>query len=410
MQQPEVNAMAEARCDYAATVYHTRMPGHAHAAPVSLPARPLLPAAKRIVVKVGTSLLTGNTTHVDRRFLLKLCAAVAELWAQKREVAIVTSGAIGAGCGMLGYAKRPVTLSERQACASAGQVELMKLYAQAFRRMRPPRAVGQLLLTRDCLTSRDRYLNARNTLVTLFKRGAVPIVNENDTVSIEELRFGDNDMLSALLAGAAGADLLVILTDVPGLMDADPRVNPHARLVPAVEAITPQLEAAARPTGSFLGTGGMASKLQAARIAVTSGFGMVLVGGHDPGVLLDVVAGREVGTYFHPRADRISARKHWLAFAQRPKGLIVVDAGARDALVKRHKSLLPSGVLNAHGTYEAGALVSVVCENREFARGLTNFSAQDINRIRGKRTAQAEKELGELLFEEVVHRDNLVIL
>jgi glutamate 5-kinase len=372
--------------------------------------RRALTRAKRVVVKVGTALLTGNTTQVDRRFILKLCGAVGELWQQGREVAVVTSGAIGAGCGVLGYDKRPATLPERQACAAAGQVELMKLYAQAFRRVKPPRAVGQLLLTRDGLVARNRYLNARNTLLTLLKRGAVPIINENDTVSVEELRFGDNDTLSALVSGVAEADLLIVLTDVQGLMDADPRTNPNAKLIHTVEGLTPEIEMMAKPTGGFLGTGGMVSKLQAAKIAMASGFDFVLTAGHDPNVLLDVIAGKEVGTYFRPRMDRISARKHWLAFAGSPKGAIAVDTGARDALVKRQKSLLPSGVLSVKGKYESGELVSLVCNENEFARGISNFSAEEIERIRGKKTAQAAKELGQLLFEEVVHRDNLVIL
>ncbi|HEY3322313.1 MAG TPA: glutamate 5-kinase [Planctomycetota bacterium] len=374
------------------------------------PARDTLSGARRIIVKIGTTLLTGNSTHVDRRFLLKLCSAVGQLWQQGREVAVVTSGAIGAGCGVLGYTKRPTNLAERQACAAAGQVELMKLYSQAFRRIRPPRRIGQLLLTRDGLTVRNRYLNARNTLLALLKRGAVPVINENDTVSVEEIRFGDNDTLSALTAGVCEADLLVILTDVAGLMDADPRTHPHAKVISTVEAITPEIEALARPSGSLLGTGGMISKLQAAKIAMASGFGLVLVAGHDPHVLLDVVKGCGIGTYFRPRVSRISARKHWLAFASNPKGAIAVDSGAREALVKRQKSLLPSGVVGVHGEYESGELVSLLCENQEFARGLTNFSAAELQRIRGKKTTQVAKELGQVSYEEVVHRDNLVIL
>jgi glutamate 5-kinase len=372
--------------------------------------RSLLPRAKRIVVKVGTALLTGNTTHVDKRFLLKLCSAVHALWQQGREVAIVTSGAIGAGCGVLGYEKRPVTLPERQACAAAGQVELMKLYSQCFRRLKPARPIGQLLLTRDGLVARDRYLNARNTLITLLARGAVPIVNENDSVSVDEIRFGDNDSLSALVGGAAEADLLVILTDVPGLMSADPRTNPAASVIPFVEKITPEIDALASPAGGFLGTGGMVSKLQAAKIALASGFGVVLAGGHDPAVLLDIVAGKTVGTYFKPGEIRISARKHWAVFTQKTRGEVHVDAGAREALCKRHKSLLPSGIVSVSGSFEPGALVSLLCDGREFARGLTNYTHAQIARIRGKSTVQARKELGEALYDEVVHRDNLVIL
>jgi glutamate 5-kinase len=367
--------------------------------------------AKRVVVKVGTALLTGNTTHVDTRFVLKLCSAINELWKQGREVTLVTSGAIGAGCGVLGYDKRPSTLPERQACAAAGQVELMKLYAQCFRKLKPARAVGQLLLTRDGLSERERYLNTRNTLISLLERGAVPIVNENDTVSIDEIKFGDNDTLSALVAGVAEADLLIVLTDVAGLMDANPRTNPNAKVIPLVEQrISPEIEAVATPTGSFLGTGGMVSKLQAAKIALASGFGLVLTAGHDPAVLLDVVAGKNVGTYFKPSEARMSARKHWAVFTQRTRGEIHVDAGARDALSKRHKSLLPSGIQSVKGEFAHGALISLVCEGREFGRGLSNYTHVEIESIRGKSTAQARKELGQAMYDEVVHRDNLVIL
>ncbi|MFH0937838.1 MAG: glutamate 5-kinase [Planctomycetota bacterium] len=371
--------------------------------------RASLQHTKRVVVKVGTALLTGNTTQVDRRFLLKLCGVVGKLWEQGREVAIVTSGAIGAGCGVLGYAKRPESLPERQACAAVGQVELMKLYSQMFQRIESPRPVGQLLLTRGEFSIRSRYLNARHTLLTLFKRGVVPVINENDTVSVEEIRFGDNDTLSALVSGAAEADALIILTDVQGLMDSDPGINPRARIISMVSAITPEIEKMAKPTGSFLGAGGMVSKLQAAKITMASGIPMVLAGGHDPSVLLDILADAEIGTYFAPR-PRISARKHWLAFSRQPKGSISVDEGAMKALVQQHKSLLPSGIVGAQGNYESGEIVSLLCHDFEFARGLTNFSAQEIARIRGKKTAQVVKELGQMLFEEVIHRDNLVIL
>ena len=276
--------------------------------------------------------------------------------------------------------------------------------------MKPARPIGQLLLTRDGLTVRNRYLNVRNTLTALFARGAVPVINENDSVSVEEIRFGDNDTLSALVSGVAEADALVVLTDVAGLMTADPRSNPDAKVIPLVQALTPEIEAFARPTGSFLGTGGMVSKLQAAKIAMASGYGLVLAAGHDPRVIFEILDGAEIGTYFQPRVDRLSARKHWMAFTRHPKGAIIVDAGARDALVQRHKSLLPSGIVAVKGSYESGELVSLMCKDQEFAGGLTNFSAKEIEQIRGKKTSQVGKELGQMLFEEVVHRDNLVIL
>lgn len=366
--------------------------------------------ARRVIVKVGTALLTGNTTRVNQRFIARLCQAVGELWKQGRETAIVTSGAIGAGCGVLGFETRPESLQERQACAAAGQVELMKLYAQSFKRLKPARAVGQLLLTRDTLSSRRRYLNSRNTMMTLFERGAVPVINENDTVSVEEIRFGDNDHLSALVAGIAEADLLVILTDVPGLMDADPRENPQAKLIPIVEKLTPELEAMARPTGSFLGTGGMVSKLQAAKIAMASGIGLVLADGHNPEVLLDILAGKASGTYFQPRAERINARKHWLAFTSNPKGSVVVDTGAREALVKNGGSLLPSGIVDVLGEFKSGDLVTLQCEGSEFARGLAQFSSVETHGMRGKKSSQLKPLLDSGASVEVVHRDDLVIL
>ena len=376
-----------------------------------MPGRELLKKARRVVIKVGTALLTGGTAHLDRRYIVRLTGAVGRLLAQGREAAIVTSGAIGAGCGLLGYAKRPATLPERQACAAAGQVELMKVYAQAFRRLRPPRTVGQLLLTRDGLEQRNRYLNARNTLESLFASGAVPIVNENDTVAVDEIRFGDNDTLSALVAVAADAGALVILTDVPGLMEAPPREKPDAKLLSCVTQVTPEIEALARPSASGQGAGGMITKLEAAKLACASGLSVVLVGGHRPEVLEEVFDGREAGTFFPPRGDRIAARKSWLALTPRPQGVVRVDAGAREALVKRHKSLLPSGIIGLQGAFDSGDVVEVAGpDGQAFARGLSNYSSAEIGKIRGKRTAQIARELGQVLFAEVIHCDNLVIL
>jgi len=375
------------------------------------PERAALAKAKRIVVKVGTNLLTGGETRVHVGYVRRLAAAVSALWNDGRQVAIVTSGAIGAGCGVLGFKSRPKLLPERQACAAAGQVELMQLYAQAFHRVKPKRAVGQVLLTRDGLEERHRYLNARHTLEALFERGAVPIVNENDTVSVEEIRFGDNDTLSALVAAAIEADLLVILTDVAGLCDSPPGENPNAKLIDHVPALTPEILALAKPASSGLGTGGMITKLEAAKIVTGAGEPLVLAGGHDPEILLQIVAGRRVGTYFAPRGDRLTARKRWLAFTQRPSGRIKVDAGARDALVKRHKSLLPSGITGVDGRFESGDLVELAGpDGAAFARGLTNFSHAEVEKFQGKRSAQIAAERGAPLFEEVVHRDNLVIL
>jgi len=389
------------------TIAHKLLPEFA-------PERTALTKVRRLIVKVGTSLLTGGGTHLDRRYLLRLAQAVGHQWSQGRQVAVVSSGAIGAGCGVLGYSKKPVSLPERQACAAAGQVELMKIYQQAFRRLREhdaPRCVGQMLLTRDGLENRQRYLNTRNTLEALFARRAVPIINENDTVAVDEIRFGDNDTLSALVTVAVEAELLVILSDVEGLMDAPPREQPNAKLVRHVPAITPEIEAWASSVGSALGTGGMVSKLEAARIVTGSGEAMVLVGGHDPAVLHQVLEGRNVGTYFQPRGDRLAARKRWLAYTQRPHGTIHVDAGAREALLKHRRSLLPSGIRSAEGHFDSGDLVNLAGpDGRAFARGLSNYTRAEIERIRGKKTAQLAKDLGPAFFQEVIHRDNLVML
>jgi glutamate 5-kinase len=287
----------------------------------------------------------------------------------------------------------------------------MHLYARAFEKLAPPRAVGQLLLTRDGLEDRQRYLNARHTIEALFACGAVPIVNENDTVSVDEIRFGDNDNLSALVAAAAEAELLVILTDVEGLLEAPPAVNPNAKRIALVAALTPEIEALAKPPESSVGTGGMVTKLQAAKIVTGAGEGMVLCCGRNPEILLEVAAGCDVGTYFMPSGDKLSARKRWLAYTQRAQGTLQVDAGAQAALCQRHKSLLPGGILEVQGNFDSGALVELRGpEGAPFARGLCNYGSAEVERIKGKNTAQAAKELGPLLFDEVVHRDNLVIL
>lgn len=368
-----------------------------------------------MVVKVGTSLLTSGGTEVDRGYIKRLSNVVNRLWIQGRQVAIVTSGAIGAGCGVMGFQRPPRTLPERQACAAAGQVELMKFYADAFRRQRHPRSIGQLLLTRNGVEDRQRYINARNTLEALLERGAVPIVNENDTVSVDEIKFGDNDTLSALVAVIAGAELLVILTDVPGMMSSPPtksgRLPSQARVIETVPQISPDIEKLASPAGSFLGTGGMVSKLEAAKIVTGAGEHLVVVGGKNPDVLEDVVQGKPVGTHFPPSGDRLASRKRWLAFSPRARGTIHVDEGARQAVRERKKSLLPSGIIRVSGRFGCGDLVALAGpDGKPFARGLTNYTHEEVKTIRGLKTTQVARKLGQLHFEEVVHRDHLVVL
>ncbi len=375
------------------------------------PQRAALKKARRIVVKVGTNLLTGGGTSVRRSYLNRLSAIVSQQWDKGREIAIVTSGAIGAGCGAMGFERPPRSVPDRQACAAAGQVELMKLYAQAFRRQPSPRAIGQLLLTRDGLEDRKRYLNARHTLEALFSRGLVPVVNENDTVAVDEIRFGDNDSLSALVAILCEAELLIMLTDVPGLLDVPPGEGKKGKLISTVSEISPEIEAIAKPTGSFLGTGGMTSKIEAARIVTSAGENMVLANGRRPEILEEILSGKAVGTFFPPHGDRLTARKRWIAFSTRPQGTIHVDRGAKEALVRHKKSLLPSGIVEVTGRFESGGLVGVSGpDGHVFARGLSNYSKDEVRQIRGLKTSKISKVLGQLLFEEVVHRDNLVLV
>jgi glutamate 5-kinase len=272
--------------------------------------------------------------------------------------------------------------------------------------------VGQVLLTAQDISDRVRYLNARNTLRTLLRLHVLPIVNENDTVAVEEIKVGDNDNLSALVASLIDADLLVLLTDVAGLYTEDPAVNPAARKIDTVEAITPEVERLVWDRSGRISVGGMATKLEAAQKAAAAGIPMVIASGREPGVLGRVLAGEPVGTLFKPRADRLAARKRWIGFAVPPQGRLTVDAGALRALTQQGRSLLPSGVVDVQGEFSAGEVVAVVSETdgREFGRGLVNFDAAELRKIRGARTSEIEARLGYKSFDEVIHRDNLVIL
>lgn len=357
--------------------------------------------ARRVVVKVGSSLLAPGG-EPDRRYVGGLVRQVAEQVRSGRQMLLVTSGAISAGLKPLGLARRPSDLPLLQAAAAAGQGLLMHAYQVAFSRC--GLVAAQVLLTRDGLEERQRYLNARNTLRAILDRRAVPVINENDTVSVDEIRFGDNDMLSALVASLAEADLLVLLTGVAGLTDG-------GRVVPYVRRITPEVESLVRADKSAEGTGGMGSKLEAARVGEASGFRTVVAPGREEAVLARVLDGREVGTLFDSLGERPAARKRWLAFGGRPVGRIVVDDGAARALVERHKSLLPIGVVAAEGEFAAGAFVSVVARaGREIARGISNYSAADARRIMGRRTRDLAGIVGPARFDEVIHRDNLTVL
>lgn len=361
-------------------------------------------SARRVVVKLGSGVLSGGRDGLDPATLRRIAAEVADARAGGREVVVVSSGAILAGRERLALKSRP-SVQLKQAAAAVGQSRLMRAWEAAFARR--GLTVAQVLLTADDLRDRQRYLNARNTLLTLLRLGVVPVVNENDTVAVEEIKFGDNDGLSALVAGLVDADLLVLLTDQDGLFTDDPRKDPAATLVSRVR---PGEEPARVGKAGPWGTGGMASKVRAARRAAGGGIAAVVANGTKPGTLAAALAGRETGTFFVPEERPLTRRRQWLAFASHPKGRITVDAGAREALTARSKSLLASGVRAVAGVFEPGDVVSLVEGGAEFARGLCNFSAADLERIKGLKTAQIESVLGSKPADEVVHRDNLAVI
>ncbi len=364
---------------------------------------------KRVVVKVGSGVLSRGGVGLHRQTVTGLASALAALRARGIEVVLVSSGAILAGMEALGLAERPRDLPVKQAAAAVGQSHLMRAYEEAFQPC--GLRVAQILLTREDLRHRGRYLNARNTLFTLLRLKVVPVVNENDTVAVQEIQFGDNDTLSALVASLAEADLLVILTDTQGLLAADPRRDPSARLIPLVRPQDAVTSFCAEDAGSAASIGGMSSKVLAARRAASAGIPTVVANGLQPEVLPAILRGESVGTFFVPSRSRMQSRKRWLAFASQPRGGILVDAGARQALVAGGKSLLPSGIRMTRRSFRAGDVVSLVDpEDREFARGLTNYSRDEVEKIKGLKSHEIAGVLGHKPYDEVVHRDNLVIL
>jgi glutamate 5-kinase len=372
-------------------------------------ARPALCGCRRLVVKVGSGLIAAPATGADPERIEALAAEIGGV-REGREIVLVSSGAIVTGMARLALAERPRSIPEKQAAAAVGQAALMWQYEIAFKRHGV--AVGQVLLTAQDIADRGRYINARNTLLTLLHFGVVPVVNENDTVAVEEIKVGDNDNLSALVASLIDADLLVVLTDVEGLYTGDPAVDPGARKLDTVEAVTEDITRLVWDRAGRLSVGGMATKLEAAQKAAASGIPMVIASGRQPGVLRRLLAGEPVGTYFAPKADRLAARKRWIAFAVPPQGRLTVDAGALRALTHQGRSLLPSGVVEVEGDFAAGEVVAVVGagDGKEIGRGLVNFDAAELRKIRGAKTSEIEARLGYRSADEVIHRDNLVIL
>ncbi len=364
--------------------------------------------ARRIVVKVGTGLLAPPAGGVHTRRFSQIARDISALLDEGREVVLVTSGAVGLGQRRLGRTERPLTLPEKQAAAAIGQIDLCRRYERSF--AKNGYLVGQILLTHAGLSNRERFLRARRTFQELLAKRVVPLVNENDSVATEELRFGDNDRLAALVVNASGADLLILLTDVDGLYDRPPREGPGTR-IPEVERVNKRLLARTDDgSGSPGGSGGMRSKLESAQAAARFGVPTVIAGGRRAGVLTEILAGRDVGTLVHPARERLSARKHWIAFSPRPRGSLEIDAGAERALRERGRSLLPAGVVRVRGEFRVGDLVRCLAPGgQEVARGLVAYSADEIRTIRGQRTSQIPALLGYSNGNAVIHRDDLVI-
>ena len=356
--------------------------------------RDLLKSAARIVVKLGTGVLTDSQKLIDPAQLEQLVAQMAALRKAGKEVVLVTSGAVGAGMGALGYESRPTNLAEKQACAAVGQSRLMAVYDKLF--SAHGLVVAQVLLTHEDLEHHERHLNARNTLVTLLGRGVVPIINENDAVSSAEIKFGDNDKLSALVASLLPADLLVILTTVDGVIENFGEAN--AKTISVIEQIDAVIEGMAGGTTSETAVGGMASKVQAAKIVMRSGIPLVIASGKNKNALAKVLAGEDEGTLFVAQPTRLQGRKRWIAFFHHPKGTLFVDDGAKKALREAGKSLLPPGAIRCEGDFAAGDVVRICdLDGLEFARGIARFDS----------TGVRERKLPK---EELVHRDDLVIL
>lgn len=372
--------------------HKTRLLGHAH----------------RIVVKVGSSVLS-NTEGIMQESVSSLVQSLVRLRRNGKEVVLVTSGAVASGMSRLGMKERPRTIPAKQAAAAVGQIVLMALYEQYFSTYGV--RVAQILLTHEDLANRRRYLNAKHTMLTLLEAEVLPIVNENDTVAVEEIQFGDNDNLSALVAVLVEADLLIILSDVEGLYSKDPRAHPDAALISLVEQLDETVRLNAGGAG-VLGRGGMASKLQAAQKAALSGICTIVADGRQKDTLLSIFdPAEEVGTLFLPVADRLTSRKHWIAYALKSAGELVVDAGACVAIRERGRSLLPPGVRAVRGIFSEGECVTCLDDKgHPFARGLVNYSSEALERIKGARTSQVERILGYKVSDEVIHRDDLALL
>ncbi len=365
--------------------------------------------ARRLVVKVGTGVLTLPEGGLDHERIRKLAEQIVEVRAMGYRIVLVSSGAIGAGMAELRMSRRPALLPDLQAAAAVGQSKLMGLYDECFKKFGC--SAAQILLTRDDFENRPRYLNARNTIHALWRLGAVPIVNENDTISVEEITFSDNDILSALVTNLLQADALIILSVVDGVLRNAASPADKAEVLDVVAHVDAQVKSLASGAVSARGKGGMDSKLEAASIATHAGEAAVVANGRTDNVLARIVRGEKVGTLFLPIKMKMAGRKRWIGFSSRPKGSLHVDAGAAAALATKGRSLLASGICSVEGVFEGGDVVSVRdAQGREIARGLVNYSSEDVERIKGLKTTAIVKALGHKPYDEVIHRDNLALL
>lgn len=364
---------------------------------------------KRIVVKVGTSSVTHPNGTINLRFVDKLCAALTDLKNEGNDVILVTSGAVGVGKYRMALADRKLTISEKQAMAAIGQGLLLHIYEKNF--LEYGQMSAQLLLTREDIKIRKRFLYARNTLLELLKLGVIPIVNENDSVATDEIKFGDNDTLAALVAVLSDADLAILFTDIDGLYTANPQTNPDAQKISVVEQITPEIERMAGAAISKVGTGGMRTKIEAAKISTNAGIPMIVASRNDIGALHEIAGGAPVGTCFKATHRPLHARKSWILYGSESEGTIVVDDGAKRALTERGRSLLPSGIVGVEGDFERGAIVAIAgADGARFAKGISNYSSLFVARIKGQKSEEIRENFLDYSEEEVVHRDNLGLL
>lgn len=364
---------------------------------------------KRMVVKIGSSSLTTESGRLDRASIKKFVNEVSLLTRKGMEIIVVTSGAVAAGLESLGISKKPDDLALLQAAASIGQVKLMSLYSELFSKNNIK--IGQILLTHEDTTRRQQYLNISNTIRSLISLKVIPVINENDSVATDEIKFGDNDRLAAMVAVLAEADILVILTDIEGMYDKDPRIYSDAKLISFIDKIDKDIEDAAGGIGSTYGIGGMQSKIKAAKICSFSGTGTVIAGSRVKNILNKIISGDDVGTFFAPRTGKkVKSVKKWIAFGKRTTGIIVIDKGAEEAVLNKGKSVLPVGVVEVRGKFSRGDTLEVLSpEGKLIAKGITNFSSEELEKIKGKNRKKILSEFGASMCDEVIHRDGLVV-